>query len=369
MNKTPSTIDIEIMNKFNHIHIADSSSWKIPQPLKQAFKGYNQAGCKTQLTIDYKTGCMHQLDITPEAYNDQNYSKTMDDFIEENDLMIFDLAYAITETLNNIAKKDSYFLCRLNTSGINVYLKEHSGYREVDTLSILNNLKKHKAIHEIHCYVGNKNHKIKVRLLVIAVPEETANRRRQKLRQNSIAKGRTPSKRNLQLCNWTLYITNIPQDKNLDVRNIAALYSIRWTIEIFFKQLKSILNIHKTYVKRNPYRLECEILARCIVAMFIAYCYSSARSYLWVNRKCEISFEKTVKYFKRNITIFLNKLFTSIRKAIDLLKIMILKIIDTCQKHRQQTRINSLDQLSGKSLYSNLKYIKISQARLLAMTS
>ncbi|QTA88891.1 transposase [Desulfonema magnum] len=36
-----------------------------------------------------------------------------------------------------------------------------------------------------------------------------------------------------------------------DVRTILAFYPIRWSVELFFKQFKSVLNIHKTEVKNN----------------------------------------------------------------------------------------------------------------------
>jgi hypothetical protein len=354
-----------LFNKFKHIQILDSTSWKIPKALAAPFAGYNLAGCKTQCLLDYKTGHIQLLDILPQNHTDHQYSKTLDHFLQADDLCIFDLGYAIPETLSKIDHKGAFFMCRFNAIAMSLYLKKHSSFVKVNVLDVLTKLETPETIHEIPCYVGNPNKKTKVRLLAIRAPQEVANRRRQKLRKNALKKHRnSPTEQSLQLCNWTLFIANIPVEKGLSVREIISLYPIRWTIEIFFKQLKSILKIHKTEVKNNPHRLKAEVLARYIVAVFVAYCYSVARSYTWRKRKREISFEKTVKYFKRNIATLLDHLLTSTPRAIIHLQQMILKVIHTCQKYRQLNRKNSLDILIEQSIFKNLKHIKFSLAHI-----
>ncbi|MCP4346084.1 MAG: hypothetical protein GY795_11240 [Desulfobacterales bacterium] len=42
-------------------------------------------------------------------------------------------------------------------------------------------------------------------------------------------------------------------------------------------------------------------MGKAIVAVFISFCYSKARRSAWQISGKEISFDKTVKYFKRNI--------------------------------------------------------------------
>lgn len=366
LNKNQKSIDVEVLNQFRHVHIADSSSWKIPKALKRFFPGYVDAGCKTQFIIDYKTGMIQHLGITKQTCNDQKYSQNIADLIHKDDLSIFDLAYVLTKNLKTIDDKKGFFVCRLNTGNMNVYLKENQENTKFQLLKFLKKFSDCDSIVEIPCYVGKLDQMTKVRLLAIRVPEEAANERRRKKRRQTQKQGYTPTRESLQLCNWTLLITNTPKEK-LNVREIIALYSIRWTIELFFKQLKSILKIHKSEVKSNPHRLKCEILGRCIAAMFIAYCYSICNALTWRKLGCEISFEKTVKYFKRNIAALLDHLFTSIRKSIRYLNVMLAKIIETCQKYRQRTRKNSLDLLVDRSIYKHLKHVKISHTKIVAM--
>lgn len=359
-----ASLPVGIFKKFRDIKILDSSSWKVPAALKGCFPGYNLAGCKMQFMLSYKTGTIDHLDIGPETNTDQQYSKNIDNHLQKDDLILFDLGFAITEALSKIAAKWAFFLCRFNDSAINIYMDRDPSSAAIDVLKWLNQFTSRKSVYEIPCFVGNGKQKIKVRLLAVRAPEEVANRRRQKLCVQARKKGSIPKERNLKLCDWTLMVTNIPAAKDVSFQEISALYAIRWTIEIFFKQLKSVLNIHKTYVKNNPYRLEAELLARSIVALFITYCFSLARSDLWRRSQREISFEKTVKYFKRHLAVLMDRFLRSIHSAVIYLQHMISQIILSCEKYRQSTRKNSLDKLIEQTLYGNFKHIKLTRAKL-----
>jgi hypothetical protein len=364
-NEGKANINIDVFNKFKSINIIDSSSWKIPKGLESVFSGYNGAGCKVQFMYDYKTGVINLVELTEETFNDQSFSKTLGEHTNGNDLFIFDLGYSIAYTINMIDEKDGYFISRVNFSAINLYLKQGKEYIKFKILEPLKkfdkNSKNNKKIFEFECYAGNKDRKTKIRLFVIKAPEEIANKRRRNLNKNAKKKGRTPKKESLELCAWSFYMTNIPVEKGIDIRTILAFYPIRWSIEIFFKQLKSILNIHKTEVKKNEYRLTCEVLGKCIVAMFITYCYSIARSYAWRLFGKEISFDKTVKYFKRNIANLVAILSKAVKYIIKYIKKEIIKIINTCKKERQKSRQNSLDVLIDRSIYESYKHVMISQ--------
>ncbi len=355
-------LDVKILNKFKRVNIIDSSSWKIPKTLKDSFPGYNEAGCKLQLMLDYKTGMPALFDLTQEAYPDSNYAKNMTSQIEANDLFIFDQGYGLTNTFNLLAQQGAFFISRFNPHIINIYIRQNNVLEKIDILKLINQLTQRNSINELECYIGNNDKKIKVRFFAIKLPAQAADNKRRKLRRRGCKKGYIPTQKALQLCGWNFLITNIPKQSGISVREIMAFYPIRWTIELFFKQLKSILAIHKTEVKDNEHRLHSEILSKCIAALFISYCYSIARGYAWQIASTEISFEKTVKYFKRNISSFVDSLFISIYRATNLIKQMIIKIILTCQKFRQKSRKNSLDILIDQSIYKNLNLIHMNQS-------
>jgi len=364
-----NSINVTKLNKFNHINIVDSSSWEIPVKLKEAFAGYKGAGCKVQVMIDYKTGIMNLLDITEQNYNDQKYTKQMDDYIEKDDLILTDLGYNIPTWLKKIDEKKGYFISRLNAFAMKLYLKKGKSFLAVDVLEIMKTVGTNDTMVEIECYGGNRKEKVKIRLVGMKVSEEIVNKRRRTLKRKAAKKCRKLTKRIIELSKWSFYITNIPKEKELTARDIVAFYSVRWNVELYFKQLKSVLCMHKTEVRKNEYRLQCEIIGKFIVGLFISYCYGMARSYLWEKKKTEISFEKTVKLFHRmGSGILLLLLLGSIRKIKEFTENLIYIVIQTCKKYRQKSRKNTLDMLIEGTIYGQYKYVKIKPSQLMCLT-
>ena len=108
-NVMKENINIDLFKKFNEIKIIDSSSWKLPQALKDAFAGYNKAGCKIQLMMNYKAGTFSLFDLTDETIPDQRYSQKIHEHIEKNDLCLFDLGYVVAKAIIKIHKKSAFF--------------------------------------------------------------------------------------------------------------------------------------------------------------------------------------------------------------------------------------------------------------------
>ena len=137
LNDKAHKINVAVINKFGAIKIIDSSSWKIPKALSIVLKGYNGAGCKIQMLIDYATGLIQLLDITKESFNDQSYSKTIKKQVQAGDLFIFDLGYSIPVFLRTIAERLAFFLSRFNYHAMRLYVKRGDIFCEVDILEVL----------------------------------------------------------------------------------------------------------------------------------------------------------------------------------------------------------------------------------------
>lgn len=363
VNDSKCNININLLNKFKAVNIIDSSSWKIPKALKRVLPGYNDAGCKIQMMLDYKTGITRLLNILKENCNDQGYSKRMKKQIRPDDLFLFDLGYSIPTFLKMITEQMAFFVSRFSYYATNLYVKKENGFHKVDILDVLKNLKYKRTITEFEYYVGNKNIKTQVRFFAVKLPEKVINEKRRKTRKKFKREGKVPSAKILELCAWNLLMTNIPAEKGITVKEILSFYPIRWTIELFFKQLKSGLAIHKTEVKKNVYRLKCELLGKCIVMAFISFCYSVSRARAWQILGKEISFEKTVKFFKRHAT-FLYLAIANTKRLLKFVENAINKIICNCQKNRQNSRNNSLDGLIGQLNYKNYKYVNANNSNL-----
>ncbi len=211
---------VDVLNQFNRINIFDSSSWEIPQ-------GFNQAGCKVQWMMEYKSGTTQLLDITRENYNNQKYSHEFNQHITSNDLSIFDLGFSTVNTLKNIDDKQAFFICKFNAHAMNLYIKKDDVFHKLDILKMLKNTDAKSSIIEVPCYVEIQNKEVKIRLFVIKVPERIANSRHRLLHKNAQKRGYSPKEESLQLCAWSFFITNIPAEKISNARTILAFYPIR----------------------------------------------------------------------------------------------------------------------------------------------
>jgi hypothetical protein len=84
-----------------------------------------------------------------------------------------------------------------------------------------------------------KGHGLQCRLIAWRLPPEQANRRRQKLRKQTLSKrGQEPIAERLAWCDWTILVTNVPETM-LTPTEAAILYRARWQVELLFKRWKS----------------------------------------------------------------------------------------------------------------------------------
>ena len=133
---------------------------------------------------------------------------------------------------------------------------------------------------------------------------------------------------------------------------IRPLYSLRWQIELLFKQIKTVLCIHKSNTSKEN-RLLCEIYGKLIVAVMIHRIHADINIRLWNIQARELSMEKLYKRIQERAFIILDLLLVSLQKAIAYLREEIPRLIKNCIKSRQRSRRSSLETieygpLSGK---------------------
>ena len=77
------------------------------------------------------------------------------------------------------------------------------------------------------------------RLIAGRVPEEQANRRRQKRREETKRKtGQEPSAERLAWCDWSILVTDLTPEE-LTPLEAVILYQARWQVELLFNRWKS----------------------------------------------------------------------------------------------------------------------------------
>ncbi len=337
------SLEANLLHYFKRILIVDSTSWDISPKLRDVLPGSggeaSEANCKVQACYEYKQGELSFLELTSGITPDNAYTAQLPEHLQRGDLILFDLGYFSIKTFFEIDLIGAYFLSRLH---IGTSLFDPASFMPIDLYGLLMMLK--GDIHQMIVTVGkNRETPVLCRLVCLRVSPEIAEQRRRKLIRNARKKGRTPSQNNLLLADWTLMITNVPTQW-LPAEMVRHFYTLRWQIELLFKQLKTVLCIHKSNTGKEN-RLRCEIYGKLITAVLIHRVHAEINIRLWNNNKRELSMEKLYKRFQERAFIILDLLLLSLHKAIEYLQAEIPRLIKNCLKSQQRSRRTTLDVL------------------------
>ena len=102
-----------------------------------------------------------------------------------------------------------------------------------------------------------------MRIIASALPPEEAAEARKKREQEAKKKGKQLQPDTLFLVGWSLLITNLPK-RPWSYQHILQLYRARWQIELLFKRMKQMMDMHVTRSK-TPQGCESSLLAWLVV--------------------------------------------------------------------------------------------------------
>ncbi len=339
-------IDTKLLRPFRRVLLIDSSGWDVNKKLVNIFPGVggsaSTANCKLQTAYDYKRGELTFFDMTEGTCPDGRYTDKLPSILKKNDLLLIDQGYFKLTMFAAIIDKGAFFLTRLF---VGTTLRDATTNQKIDLEKHMRKVEGNAC--EIDIVMGGKRRqKVACRLVVLRVSDKLANERRRKMKQTSKRKKRTVSKHHLRMCAWTLLITNVPQ-RWLPLEMARALYTVRWQVELIFKQFKSVLLIHKSDTS-NENRLRCELYGKLIGAVLIHRIHASETNRLWNTKHREVSMDKFYKRFQERTFTLLQLLITSFSDAVKYLRVQIKRIIPDCLKERQRTRMTTLEALEAQ---------------------
>jgi hypothetical protein len=336
-----------LLNPFRRVLLFDSSGWDVDPHLADVFPGSggdaSAANCKLQVGYDYKHGELGFFKIDPGTTPDNAYTAQIPPLLHAGDLAIFDQGYFKLETLSQIAYRQAFFLTRFL---VNTTIREAETAESIDLEKALYSLAGDK--HQFQVIMGGRNGtpEVRGRLICLRVSEQAANERRRKLLNGAHKKGRMPSKTRLAFCDWTLLATNV-SESDLPIEMTWRLYSLRWQIELLFKQLKSVLAIHRSLTRKNASRLKCEIYGKLIFAVLIHRTHAYLNTIFWNRERREISFDKFYKRFQERAFVILTQLRCSAKSTIHYLVTELDIICMNCLKLKQPSRQSTLEMLEN----------------------
>jgi hypothetical protein len=251
-----------LLDRFAAVLILDSTTTTLPDALRARFPGCGgshgggQAAMKLQVQWDLSRGALDAVAV--ESGRDCDYKTSLQSApLTPGSLRITDLGYFDTEVFQRFDREGVYWLSRFQF-GTSAFTPE--GQR----LSLLDWLGAQPGPFVDRPILMGTERKVACRLVAWRVPQEVANRRRQKLIAETRRKdGRVPSKERLAWCDWTILVTNVAAEV-LTAKEVAVLYRARWQIELLFKRWKSlglIAELSGSTVVRQMVRLWSRLLA------------------------------------------------------------------------------------------------------------
>ena len=339
LEKSKKIVDPKVFRKFTKVFVCDSTSYPLPDKAKDKYPGGgNQhkkiSMARIQLAYDILRETLVRYLITPYTDNDQSAAQKILSLLQRGDLLIWDLGYFSLKVFRSIIGLGAFFISRLK---YNVSI-----YSAVDgkPIDLAKALRKGKKL-DIRVKLG-RNEKVPVRLVAIHLSDSIANERRRKAREKMKKDSRLNySKEYLFLLGWGIYITNVDEETWKE-KDILAIYSLRWRIEIIFKSWKSGLKF-LTIPDANPIRIEAYLLTKLIIITIIHAYYYRKLSMNFNPDEMQISILKMMSIFRVQFSIL--NLFFAVR---EISKADIQKQIEYhCKYERRCSRMNYYQALAS----------------------
>ncbi|GJL57460.1 MAG: IS4 family transposase [Nitrospirales bacterium] len=338
-------IRTNLLQPFARVLLVDSSSWDVSEKLGAILPGSggnaSPANCKLQTAYDYKQGELTFLADTAGTVPDNRYTDHLPALVNKTDLLLFDQGYFKLATVNALMAKGAFFLTRLF---LDTTVHDGQTGEPLDLGQVLRAAPGPRDERLVRLGQGS-NQTGACRLVCLRVTAQVAQARRRRFKAHARRQGRTGSPRHVAMCDWTLLITNVPEPwVPLDM--VRALYTLRWQIELLFKQFKSILRVHQS-ATGNVHRLRCELYGKLIAAVWVQRLHAVANTALWNTARQEISLAKLYKRLQERAFLLAQLVMGSEAQARSYLSHELETLLRHCRKHRQRSRMTTLEMLEA----------------------
>ena len=310
--KNNSPLPLPILQQFSAVNLVDSTVLALPDNMATEFPGCGgdgpQSSVKVQLKFEFRYGNLSQIVLQPGKEPDQKFDAYLKE-VQAGSLNINDLGYFVLENLKTIDEANAYYISR-HLFGSSLFTPDEES---VNLGAMLK--KSSRQPFEMDILLGAEK-KLPCRLICIPLPQEVADRRRQKAKENAKRKGKTLSKEYLALLDWLIFVSNVPEAM-LSIEQIALLYRVRWQIELVFKLWKSYCALDHIQGLRRE-RVLFELYAKMIGIVLTQFLIAPLRMPHGTLANCELSFFKAREIFQR----FALEMMCCLRKFDDLCAIL-----------------------------------------------
>jgi hypothetical protein len=289
-----------ILQHFTSVKLQDSTRFQVPECLKEYYPGSTGAstgaGVHIQFEFDVLNGKVDCLKVTDALRADSTEAEETMDAIETGGLIIRDLGYYTTGTLEHIHEKGAYFISR--TKPRTGFIDSKTG-EKIDFDNVYRRMKRHKFSHiEFAVSIGKQT---PCRLIVEMLPDKVVQKRLAQAGRRAKKKGKTLSDEYRSRVRLNLFITNIPIEW-IATTQVRQLYQLRWQIELRFKAWKSYYDL-EAVKKMQCHRFECYLYATLLLLMINLEIAINFFSILWKYTSSPLSLLKFYKTTSQYVTV------------------------------------------------------------------
>jgi hypothetical protein len=253
-------VPLELLRRFEAVVLEDSSSIALPDELAACWQGCGgapgegSAAVKLHVRWDLKGGQLQGPCLTDGRTSDRS-SPLKEEPLPAGSLYIADLGYADWGSVAARRAAGSYTLTRAPARTL--FWTPEGKRLELRTLLP----QRVGQTKELWVRVGDR-HRHLMRLLMLRVPEEVAERRRADLKADAARRHQPVRARAMELAPWTIFLTDAPA-KRLSLPQALVLLRERWQMELLYKLWKQYGLIDE-WRTTNPWRVLCELYAKLI---------------------------------------------------------------------------------------------------------
>ncbi|GCF10948.1 IS4 family transposase [Dictyobacter arantiisoli] len=266
-------VEIALFQTFRAVIVEDSSTIHLPACLAGMWQGCGgnagrgEAALKIFVRWNVLTGQVLGPELTNARTSDHRGPFHEEDLVP-GCLYLADLGFFAIKRLQTIARgskgsftkaEKRFFVTRWQPRTI---LYTRSGHR-LDLKGLLP--QQVGQVRELGVVLG-KHDPLAIRLIVVKVPEDVANERRERMKETAQKHGRQPGEDVLFFAGWSIVLTNIART-TADFSQILVLLRLRWQIERLFRLWKEDGKIDE-WRSKNPSRQLSEFSAKlCAMIM------------------------------------------------------------------------------------------------------
>jgi hypothetical protein len=212
---------------------------------------------RAHLSLNLEQSCLDGIEIT-DAHGGETFARYA---AQPSDILVGDRIYAHARSLGSALAAHAQVVARIGWQNLPL---EADGER-LDVIQWLKSLS--GALGEQAVRLDTPQGHFALRLVACRLPQEAADRTRQRLIRVARKKGKTVDKRTLFAAGFVMLVTNLSTEP-WNAKQVTELYRIRWQVEVLIKRFKSVMHLDHLRAQ-DPELAQVYLLGKMLGALIV----------------------------------------------------------------------------------------------------